>query len=80
MGERGQAARRRLHGNDGSPPARRSGTQLPRGRDLIVIEEIDKACATTTIGRITVEAHLGAISAILHYGSDEQQALAAQAV
>ena len=45
---------------------------------VIVIEEIAKACAT--MGRITVEANMGAIGAIAAYGTDEQRTLAAGAV
>ncbi|WP_027015434.1 3-sulfinopropanoyl-CoA desulfinase [Comamonas composti] len=42
---------------------------------VIVIEEMAKACAT--MGRITVEANMGAIGAIARYGSAEQLKLAA---
>jgi alkylation response protein AidB-like acyl-CoA dehydrogenase len=45
---------------------------------VIVIEEMARACAT--MGRITVEANMGAIGAIAAYGSDEQRRLAAAAV
>lgn len=45
---------------------------------VIVIEEMAKACAT--MGRITVEANMGAIGAILRYGTEEQRKLAAAAV
>ena len=45
---------------------------------VIVIEEMAKACAT--MGRITVEANMGAIGAIMQYGTEEQRRLAAQAV
>lgn len=45
---------------------------------VIVIEEMAKACAT--MGRITVEANMGAIGAIARYGSAEQLALAADLV
>lgn len=60
------------------------GMTLPRslgGRGLsyldtvIVIEEMAKACAT--MGRITVEANMGAIGAIARYGTPEQLELAA---
>ncbi|OZI37872.1 acyl-CoA dehydrogenase [Bordetella genomosp. 10] len=63
------------------------GMTLPKslgGRGLsyldtvIVIEEMAKACAT--MGRITVEANMGAIGAIARYGSPEQQELAARLV
>jgi alkylation response protein AidB-like acyl-CoA dehydrogenase len=45
---------------------------------VIVIEEMAQACAT--MGRITVEANMGAIGAIMHYGTDAQRELAARAV
>lgn len=63
------------------------GMTLPKslgGRGLsyldtvIVIEEMAKACAT--MGRITVEANMGAIGAIAKYGSEEQLKLAASLV
>jgi 3-sulfinopropanoyl-CoA desulfinase len=55
------------------------GMTLPRelggqGRSyldaVIVIEEMAKACAT--MGRITVETNMGAIGAIVRYGTPEQ--------
>lgn len=53
-----------------------------RGRSyhdaVIVIEEMAKACAT--MGRITVEANMGAIGAVMAYGSEEQKRLAAHCV
>ncbi len=45
---------------------------------VVAIEEMAKACAT--MGRITVEANMGAIGAIMAYGSDEQKRLAADCV
>lgn len=45
---------------------------------VVVIEEMAKACAT--MGRITVEANMGAIGAIAKYGTPEQLALAAELV
>jgi alkylation response protein AidB-like acyl-CoA dehydrogenase len=45
---------------------------------VIVIEEMAKACAT--MGRITVEANMGAIGAIMSYGTEEQKKVAAAAV
>lgn len=45
---------------------------------VIVIEEMAKACAT--MGRITVEANMGAIGAIARYGTPEQLKLAADLV
>lgn len=45
---------------------------------VLVVEEMAKACAT--MGRITVEANMGAIGAIMQYGSHEQKQLAAACV
>jgi len=45
---------------------------------VLVVEEMARACAT--MGRITVEANMGAIGAIMAYGSDEQKKLAADLV
>ncbi|HSV44651.1 MAG TPA: 3-sulfinopropanoyl-CoA desulfinase [Ramlibacter sp.] len=45
---------------------------------VLVVEEMAKACAT--MGRITVEANMGAIGAIMAYGSDDQKRLAAREV
>ena len=45
---------------------------------VVVIEEMAKACAT--MGRITVEANMGAIGAIMAYGSEAQKRLAAECV
>ncbi|KHK50124.1 acyl-CoA dehydrogenase [Ralstonia sp. A12] len=45
---------------------------------VIVIEEMAKACAA--MGRITVEANMGAIGAIAKYGTQEQLKLAADLV
>ncbi len=63
------------------------GMTLPKslgGRGLsyldtvVVIEEMAKACAT--MGRITVEANMGAIGAIAKYGTPEQLEIAAKLV
>ncbi|MGF1502993.1 MAG: 3-sulfinopropanoyl-CoA desulfinase [Paracoccaceae bacterium] len=43
-----------------------------------VIEEIAKACTLTA--RVVVEANMGAVSAVMAYGSDEQRELAAARV
>jgi 3-sulfinopropanoyl-CoA desulfinase len=60
------------------------GMTLPReygGRDasyldaVLVIEELSRVCAAS--GRIMVESNMGAIGAIMKYGSDEQKRLAA---
>ena len=45
---------------------------------IIVIEEISRCCAT--MGRITVEANMGAIGAIMKYGSKAQKQLASEMV
>ena len=45
---------------------------------VLVIEEMASACAT--MGRITVEANMGAIGAIMAYGTEEQKKIAAQCV
>ena len=44
----------------------------------LVIDEMAQACGVT--GRIAVEANMGAISAVMHYGSDAQRRLAADLV
>jgi alkylation response protein AidB-like acyl-CoA dehydrogenase len=41
----------------------------------LVIEQIAQSCAAS--GRIAVESNMGAIGAIMHYGSEEQKRLAA---
>lgn len=45
---------------------------------VVVIEEMAKACAT--MGRITVEANMGAIGAIMAYGDEAQKRAAAECV
>ncbi len=45
---------------------------------VLVIEEMAKACGVT--GRIAVECNMGAISAIMAYGSEQQKKLAADLV
>lgn len=45
---------------------------------VLVIEEIARACGVT--GRIVVEGNMGAIGAIMKYGSEEQKTLAAELV
>ena len=44
----------------------------------IIIEEMARVCGVT--GRIAVEANMGAISAVMHYGSEAQKRLAAELV
>lgn len=45
---------------------------------VLVIEEMARCCAT--MGRITVEANMGAIGAVMTYGTDAQKKLAADFV
>ncbi|MEY2957971.1 MAG: hypothetical protein RLZZ01_539 [Actinomycetota bacterium] len=45
---------------------------------VLVIEEMAKVCGVT--GRITVEANMGAISAVIAYGTDVQRKMAAEMV
>lgn len=45
---------------------------------VLVVEEMAKVCGVT--GRIVVEANMGAVSAIMKYGTDEQRKLAAELV
>ena len=45
---------------------------------VLAIEEMAKCCST--MGRITVEANMGAIGAIMQYGSEKQKQLAAKMV
>ncbi len=45
---------------------------------VVVIEEMAKVCAT--MGRITVEANMGAVGAVMAYGSEKQKKLAAEMV
>lgn len=45
---------------------------------VLVVEQLARACGVT--GRIAVEANMGAISAIMAYGSEEQKSLAASMV
>ena len=44
----------------------------------LVVEEMAKACGVT--GRIVVEANMGGIAAIMHYGTEEQKKRAAELV
>lgn len=45
---------------------------------VLVVEEMAKACGVT--GRIAVEANMGAISAVMAYGTEQQKKLAAELV
>jgi len=44
----------------------------------LLIDEMAQVCGVT--GRISVEANMGAVSAVMHYGSEEQKRLAAELV
>src|SRR5581483_12514788 len=44
----------------------------------LVVDEVAQVCGVT--GRIVVEANMGAISAVMHYGSEAQKKLAAEMV
>ena len=67
------------HGFMGMTIPREYGGQGRSHQDtIIVVEEMAKACAT--MGRITVEANMGAIGAIMQYGTDEQKRRAAACV
>ncbi|SDE73311.1 Acyl-CoA dehydrogenase [Variovorax sp. CF079] len=59
-------------------PRKWGGQGLSCHDAVVVVEEMARACAT--MGRITVEANMGAIGAIMAYGSDEQKQLAASEV
>jgi len=45
---------------------------------VVVIEEIARCCST--MGRITVEANMGAVGAVMHYGTEKQKILAADCI
>jgi alkylation response protein AidB-like acyl-CoA dehydrogenase len=59
-------------------PEQYGGCGYPYLDAILVIEEIAKACGAS--GRITVEANMGAIGAIMQYGTEEQKQRAAQLV
>ncbi len=59
-------------------PREYGGQGLGYLETVLVIEEMAKACAT--MGRITVEANMGAIGAIMAYGSEAQKKIAAACV
>ena len=59
-------------------PEALGGPGLGYPEAVLVIEEVAKACGVT--GRIAVEANMGAISAVMHYGSEAQKKLAAEIV
>ena len=45
---------------------------------VLVVEEMARCCST--MGRITVEANMGAIGAVMKYGTEEQKRIAAESV
>jgi alkylation response protein AidB-like acyl-CoA dehydrogenase len=59
-------------------PAAYGGQGLGFLEAVLVVEELAQACGVT--GRIAVETNMGAISAIMRYGSESQRRLAAQMV
>jgi len=59
-------------------PEQYGGQGLGYLEAVLVIEEMAKACGVT--GRIVVEANMGAIGAIMKFGSEAQKALAAKLV
>jgi alkylation response protein AidB-like acyl-CoA dehydrogenase len=59
-------------------PEKYGGQGLGYLEAVLVIEEMAKACGVT--GRIVVEANMGAIGAIMKFGSEAQKALAAKLV
>lgn len=59
-------------------PAAYGGAGLSYLDAALVIEEMAKVCGVT--GRISVEANMGAISAVMEYGTQAQRKLAAELV
>ena len=59
-------------------PTAFGGRGLSYMDSLLVIEEMARCCST--MGRITVEANMGAIGAVMEYGSERQKHLAAEYV
>ena len=59
-------------------PRAHGGPGLGFADAVVVIEAVSRACAVS--GRIVVEANMGAISAVMAYGSEAQQRLAAGCV
>ena len=59
-------------------PESLGGGGLGHFETVLVIEEMAKACAT--MGRITVDSNLGAIGAIMTYGTEDQKKIAAECV
>jgi 3-sulfinopropanoyl-CoA desulfinase len=59
-------------------PKQYGGQGLGFFEACLVVDEIAQVCGVT--GRIVVEANMGAISAVMHYGSEAQKKLAAEMV
>ncbi|MEJ5021531.1 3-sulfinopropanoyl-CoA desulfinase [Ochrobactrum vermis] len=59
-------------------PKEFGGRGLSYADAVVVIEEMSRCCGT--MGRITVEANMGAIGAIMRYGSDKQKHLASELI
>ena len=59
-------------------PTEYGGRGLSYMDTVLVIEEMARCCST--MGRITVEANMGAIGAVMKYGSERQKRLAAEYV
>jgi alkylation response protein AidB-like acyl-CoA dehydrogenase len=59
-------------------PAEYGGRGASYLEAVLLIEEMAKACSTT--GRICVESNMGALGAIMRYGSEAQKRLAARLV
>ena len=59
-------------------PVEYGGRGAPYLQAVVLIEEMAKACSST--GRICVESNMGALGAIMKYGSETQKRLAASLV
>ncbi len=59
-------------------PKAYGGAGLGYREAVVLVEEVSKACGVT--GRIAVEANMGAIGAIMAYGTEAQKKLAAELV
>ncbi|MEH6632579.1 MAG: 3-sulfinopropanoyl-CoA desulfinase [Halopseudomonas aestusnigri] len=59
-------------------PKAYGGQGLGYRETVVLVEEVSKACGVT--GRIAVEANMGAVGAIMAYGSEKQKKIAAELV
>jgi alkylation response protein AidB-like acyl-CoA dehydrogenase len=59
-------------------PKQYGGAGLGFLEAVLVVDEVAQVCGVS--GRIVVEANMGAISAVMHYGSEAQKKLAAELV